>query len=118
MPAATFDIKNSVSSRRRRRVKNTMNTRIRNSVGASFALLLASCASNFEPPPLTANNPASVEAKEAVTPSAKPMLGRDALTEKTNERLAATTAVTPSFQPSDMQQMHHDMKGMDHTDSG
>src|SRR5262245_15378217 len=95
-----------------------MNTKIRSFVGGSFALLLASCASNFEPPPLTGNNPASVEAEEAVTPRAKAMLGRDALTERTNERLAATAAGNPSFQPSEMQQMHHDMKGMEHGGSG
>lgn len=58
-------------------------------------------------------NPASVHAKESVTPVAKPMLGRDAITEKTNERLASNAATNPSLQPSEMQQMHHDMKGME-----
>jgi hypothetical protein len=92
-----------------------MNTNIRIFVGASFALLLASCATNFQPPPLAPNNPASAEAKEAVTPAARPMLGRDAITEKTNQRLAANAPGNPSFQSSEMQQMHHDMKGMDET---
>src|SRR5438093_1212771 len=89
-----------------------MNTNIR-----IFALLfctqwLIGCAANFQPPPLSATNPASVEAKESVTPTARPMLGRDALTQKTSERLAATTPGNPSFQPSEMQQMHHGMSGM------
>jgi rubrerythrin len=54
-----------------------------------------------------------VEAKESVTPAAKPMLGRDAVTEKTNERLATSTPGNPSFQPSEMQQMPKDMSGME-----
>jgi len=41
------------------------------------------------------------------------MLGRDALTQKTNERLATTVPGSPNFEPSKMQQMHHDMKGME-----
>ena len=77
------------------------------------ALLLSSCATNFQPPPLSASNPASVEAKESVTPAAKPMLGRDALTQKTNERLAASMPGNPNFQPSEMQQMLHDVRGME-----
>ena len=77
------------------------------------ALLLSSCATNFQPPPLSASNPASVEAKESVTPAAKPMLGRDALTQKTNERLAASMPGNPNFQPSEMQRMHHGRSGME-----
>ena len=86
-----------------------------------IALLLSSCASNFQPPPLSATNPASIEARESVTPAAKPMLSRDALTAKTSERLAADAPVNPSFQPSEMQQMHHDaggMEGMQHDKMG
>ena len=90
-----------------------MNMSIRIFVAPFGALLLSSCAANFQPPPLSATNPASVEAKESVTPAAKPMLGRDALTQKTNERLAASTPGNPSFQPSEMQQMQHDMSGME-----
>ncbi len=74
---------------------------------------LIGCAANFPPPPLSATNPASVEAKESVTPAARPMLGSDALTQKTSERLAANTPGNPSFQPSEMQQMHHGMSGME-----
>jgi hypothetical protein len=62
---------------------------------------------------LSATNPASAEAKESVTPAAKPMLGRDALTQKTNERLAASVPGSSNFQPSVMQQMHHDTSGME-----
>lgn len=88
-----------------------MNTHIRVFVVPFCALLLSSCATNFQPPPVSATNSASVEAKESVTPAAKPMLGRDALTEKTDEQLATNTPGSPSFQPSEMQQMHHDMSG-------
>jgi rubrerythrin len=90
-----------------------MNTSIKILVATFCALLLSSCAMNFQPPPLSATNPASVEAKESVTPAAKPTLGRDALTQKTNERLASSTPGSPSFQQSEMQQMHHDMSGME-----
>jgi hypothetical protein len=88
---------------------------------ALFTLFLTGCATNFQAPPLSANNPASAEAREAATPAARPMLRRDALTEKTNEQLASTSSGSPSFQPSKMQQMHHAMKGMEgmqHGDSG
>ena len=40
------------------------------------------------------------------------MLGSDAVTQKTNERLAASAPGTPSFQPSEMEQMHPGMSGM------
>ncbi len=39
------------------------------------------------------------------------MLGSDAVTQQTNERLAASAPGNPSFQPSEMQQMHHGMSG-------
>jgi Heavy metal binding domain len=90
-----------------------MNTSIRVFVASFCALLLSSCATNFQPPAIAATNPASVQAKESVTPAARQMLGRDALTEKTNERLAASAPGNPSFQPSEMQQMHHGMSGME-----
>ena len=41
------------------------------------------------------------------------MLGSDALTQKTNELLAASAPGNPSFQPSEMQGMHHAMSGME-----
>jgi len=91
----------------------TMSTSIRIFAAPFCVLLLGSCAANFQPPPMSAKNPASVEAKESVTPAAKPMLGRDALTEKTDELLAASTPGNPSFQPSEMRQMHHNMSGME-----
>ena len=41
------------------------------------------------------------------------MLGTDAVTRKTNELLAASAPGNPSFQPSEMQGMHHGMSGME-----
>jgi hypothetical protein len=98
-----------------------MNTSIRILAGVFCTYWLIGCAVNFQPPPLPATNPASVEAKESVTPAAGPMLGRDALTQKTNERLAANTPGNPSFEPSEMEQMHHGMsgtEGMKHDKTG
>lgn len=95
-----------------------MNTNTRIFIAAFCAQWLIGCATNFQLPPLSANNPASLQAKEALTPAAEPMLGRDAITEKTNELLAASAPGNPSFQSPEMQQMHHDMKGMEHGDSG
>ncbi len=46
------------------------------------------------------------------------MLGRDALTQKTNERLAANRPGNPSFQPSEMQHGMSGMEGMQHEKSG
>src|SRR5437667_260162 len=90
-----------------------MNTSIRILVAPFCVLLLSSCAANFRPPPVSATNPASVNARESVTPVAKPMLGTDAVTQKTNELLAASAPGNPSFQPSDMQGNHHDMMGLE-----
>jgi PBP1b-binding outer membrane lipoprotein LpoB len=90
-----------------------MNTSIRIFVATFCVLLLSSCAANFQPPPVSAANPASVNARESVTPVAKPMLGTDAVTQKTNELLTASAPGNPSFQPSEMQGMHHGMRGME-----
>ena len=98
-----------------------MNTSIGIFASVFCAQWLIGCAANFQAPPLSATNPASVEAKEAVAPAARPMLGRDALTQKTNERLAANAPGNPSFQASEMEQMHHgmsDMEGMQHDKTG
>jgi len=40
-------------------------------------------------PPLGANNPASADAREAVTPPARPLLGIDRATQRTNQLIAA-----------------------------
>lgn len=88
-----------------------MNTSFRIFAGVFCTQWLIGCAANFQPPPLSATNPASMDAKEAVTPVARPMLGRDALTQKTDERLAANTPGNPSLQPAEMQQMHQGMSG-------
>ncbi len=90
-----------------------MNTSMKVFVASFYVMLLSSCAANFQPPPLSATNPASVNARESVTPVAKPMLGSDAVTEKTNELLAASAPGNPNFQPSEMQGMHHGMGGME-----
>ena len=90
-----------------------MNTSLKGFVASFCVILLSSCAANFQPPPVSATNPASVNARESVTPVAKPMLGSDAVTQKTNELLTASTPGNPSFQPSEMQGMHHDMSGME-----
>ena len=90
-----------------------MNTSIRIFVAPFCVLLLSSCAANFQPPPVSVTNPASVNARESVTPAAKPMLGSDAVTQKTNELLTASAPGNPSFQPSEMQGMHHGMSGME-----
>ena len=90
-----------------------MNTSMKVFVASFCAMLLASCAANFQPPPVSAANPASVNARESVTPVAKPMLGTDAVTQKTNELLAASAPGNPSFQPAEMQGMHHGMSGME-----
>src|SRR5207302_10790937 len=90
-----------------------MNTSIRIFAGVFCTHWLIGCAVNFQPPPLPAPNPASVEAIESVTPVARPMLGRDALTQKTNERLATNTPRNPSFEPSEIEQMHHGMRGVE-----
>jgi rubrerythrin len=41
------------------------------------------------------------------------MLGTDVVTRKTNELLAASAPGNPSFQPSEIQGMHHGMNGME-----
>ena len=48
-----------------------------------------------------------------MTPVARPMLGSDAVTQKTAELLAASAPGNPSFQPSETQGMHHGMSGME-----
>ena len=98
-----------------------MNTNIRIFVTPFCVLLLSSCAANFQPRPVTAASPASVNARESVTPVAKPMLGGDAVTQKTNELLAASAPGTPSFESSEMQGMHHStsgIEGMQHEKTG
>jgi len=90
-----------------------MSTSIRIFAGVFCTQWLIGCAANLQPPPLSVTNPASVGAKESVTPVARPTLGLDALTQKTSERLAANAPGSPSFQPSEMEQMHHGMSAME-----
>ena len=108
-----------MNRRHRRGPKNIiMNTSIRIFVAPFCVLLVSSCAANFQPPPVSATNPASVNARESVTPVAKPMLGSDAVTQKTNELLTASAPGNPSFQLSEMQGMHSGMEGMQHERTG
>ena len=98
-----------------------MNKSLEGFVASFCVMLLSGCAANFQPPPVSATNPASMNARESVTPVAKPMLGTDAVTQKTNELLAASAPGNPSFQPSEMQGMHHGrsgMEGMQHEKTG
>jgi len=90
-----------------------MNKSLKGFVASFCVMPLSSCAANFQPPPVSAANPASVNARESVAPVAKPMLGTDAVTQKTNELLAASAPGNPSFQPSEMQGMHRGMSGME-----
>jgi Heavy metal binding domain len=90
-----------------------LNTSIRILVAPFCVLLLTSCVANFQPPPVSVASPASANARESVTPVAKPMLDSDAVTQKTNELLTASAPGNPSFQPSEMQGMHHGMSGME-----
>lgn len=72
--------------------------------------ILAGCATNFEPKPLPADHPASVQAQEAPRPGMKRLVASDELTRKTKALLARKGVPDPDFQNSGMS---HDMSGMD-----
>ena len=94
-----------------------------------FVLLLliafTGCATNFEPKPLPADHPASVQAQEAPRSGMKRLIATDALTRTTEAQLARNEVPNPDFQSSgmshDMSNMggtQHDMgkmQGMDHS---
>lgn len=72
--------------------------------------ILAGCATNFEPKPLPADHPASVQAQEAPRPGMKRLVTSDELTRKTKAQLARNGVPNPDFQSGGMS---HDMGGMD-----
>ncbi|MEP6810004.1 MAG: heavy metal-binding domain-containing protein [Chthoniobacterales bacterium] len=75
------------------------------------ALLFAGCATNFEPPPFTADHPASPQAAE-VRRSRPPRLAADGLTRKTIAQLERKDAPDPDYHPTDGS-MQHDMGSME-----
>lgn len=85
----------------------------------SFALValitLTGCATNFEPKPLTAGHPASVQAPEAPRSGTKRLIGTDELTRKTHAQLARKDIPSPDFQSSGMSHDMGKMEGMDHS---
>jgi hypothetical protein len=80
--------------------------------------LFAGCTGNTLPP-LTTNNPASADAREAVTPPARSVLGIDQATRRTSQLIAARAEQESQRQSEqrpeqDMQNMpgvKHDQEG-------
>ena len=92
----------------------------------SFALValivLSGCATNFEPKPLPADHPASVQAQEAPRSGMKRLIAMDALTRTTKAQLARNETPNPDFENSgrshdmsSMGGMQHDTGKMDHS---
>lgn len=82
----------------------------RTSTTVVAAMLLTSCATTFEPPPLAANHPANPNAME--TPRARPpRLMADDLTRKTTALLASKEPQQSDYKPADPH-AGHDMSGM------
>jgi len=83
----------------------------------SFVLLaltaLAGCSPDFEPKPLPADNPASVEAQEAPRTEMKRLIVTDELSRKTEMQLARKDVPNPDFQDSKMSHDMSKMPGMD-----
>lgn len=73
-------------------------------------LLFAGCAST-QMQPLTMNDPANPQAREAVTRGVRPMLAVDATTRKTDELLTAQEAQNPQT-PTTHKTPDMDMSGM------
>ena len=108
MRADTFAIASFASSRRPSRTRKniTMTTNIITTSAVTFALAaaLAGCAAT-QPPPLSANNPASAEAREGRTSPPPRLRADDELTKKANARLAGDAPVQPQYQPTEMGKM-------------
>jgi hypothetical protein len=69
----------------------------------AVAALLVGCATTHVPP-LSSDNPASVDAQEGHTlPPAR--LHGDDLIQKANERLTGNPPIQPQYQPSEMRNM-------------
>ncbi len=85
----------------------------------SFVLLaltaLAGCATNFEPKPLPADHPASVQAQEAPRSRTRRLIVTDELSRKTEMQLARKDVPNPNFQKSEMSHDMSKMPGMDHS---
>lgn len=83
-----------------------------------FALLaltaLAGCATSFEPKPLPADHPASVQAQEAPRSGMRRLIATDELSRKTKMQLARRDLPNPDFQDSGMSHDMSKMPGMDH----
>ena len=83
-----------------------------------FVLLLliafTGCATNFEPQPLSADHPASVQAQEAPRSGMTRLIATDALTRTTNAQLARNEVPNPDFQSSGMSHDMSSMGGMQH----
>lgn len=84
---------------------------------ACFALLalavFTGCATNFEPPPLAADHPASPQAQEAPRTRTRRLIATDELTHKTEMQLARKDVPNPDFQNSAMSHDMSKMPGMD-----
>jgi len=78
-----------------------------------FAVLalsaLVGCTTNFEPKPLPADHPASVQAQEAPRSRVRRLIVTDELSRKTETQLARKDVPNPEFQNSEMS---HDMSKM------
>jgi len=76
--------------------------------------LLAGCAANALPP-LTTNNPASADAREAVSPPARSLLGIDQATRRTSQLIAARAEQESQLQSQRQpEQNMQNMPGMKH----
>jgi hypothetical protein len=72
-------------------------------IALAFATLCAGCATTHMPP-LSSNNPASLEAREGLSPSPARLHG-DELIQKANERLTGNAPIQPQYQPSEKANM-------------
>ena len=70
---------------------------------------LNGCATNFEPKPLSPDNPASVQAEEAPRSGIKRLIATDQLSRTSKAQLARKDIPNPDFKPGGMS---HDMSNM------
>ncbi len=88
---------------------------IRRSLALLAVFGFAGCATNFEPTPLSADHPASVQAQEAPRTGTRRFLATDAITRKTTAQLARKDAPDSDFQSGGMSHDMSSMGGMDHS---
>lgn len=96
-----------------------MNTNLNGTIGQKPLILLAllalaGCATKFEPTPLPADHPASVQAQEAPRTRTNRLLLTDEMTRRTNAQLARKDVPNSDFQNSGMSHDMGSMGGMDH----